>query len=301
MRVFLTGATGFVGSNLLRRLLRNGHLVRALVRRRGVLAGAESGSLEEVEGDILSPNLAIAGCHAVINLVGIIYEHGHQTFDAVHHLGTRNLINAAQKNGVQRFVQMSALGARPGNATEYHTSKFAAEEEVRNSGVPWVVLRPSLIFGPGSAFLRQMVGIMRAAPLFRPVAGTGKYRFRPIHVDDVADCFVASLTNAEANGKTIDLVGAEEVTLNEITDEIASCLNLRKTAVHIPMPLMKIAASVFSILPVKSPVTSVQLRMLEEGSTADPGPMKKIFGIEPIGFRAGLRRDLCKAQENQVL
>ncbi|HVH85678.1 MAG TPA: complex I NDUFA9 subunit family protein [Terriglobales bacterium] len=294
MKIFLTGATGFVGSHLLRRLLRDGYEVQALVRRRGALAGAGSGVLKEVEGDILSQNLAqsMTGCDAAINLVGIIYEQGRQTFEAIHHQGTRNLVKAARQAGVSRFVQMSALGARPQNATEYHTSKFAAEEEVRNSGLSWVVLRPSLIFGRGSAFVQQMIKVMRVAPLIRPVPGTGEYRFRPVHVEDVAECFAQSLTNPQAVGRTIDLVGGEELTLNEITDEIASCMNIRKTVVHLPMSLMKMAAAVFSLLPVDPPVTSVQLRMLKEGSAADPGPMKQVFGIDPTAFGARLRRDL---------
>ena len=154
------------------------------------------------------------------------------------------------------------------------------------------VLRPSLIFGLRSAFVKQMVKVMHATPLIRPVPGTGKYRFRPVHVDDVVECFAQSLTNPAANGQTIDLVGGEELTLNEIGDEIAASLRVRKTALHVPMPLMKAAAMLFSILPIKSPITPVQLRMLEEGSTADSAPMSAIFGIKPLPFRATIRRDL---------
>ena len=292
MRIFLTGATGFVGSHMLSRLLRDGHEVRALVRSRGALSDkkATAGKLEEVEGDIESDiTTKIAGCDAIINLVGIIYEHGKATFEAVHHRGTKNLVEAARQAGVKRFVQISALGARPTNASPYHTTKFAAEEEVRNSGIPWVVLRPSLIFGPGSAFVEQMIKVMRSAPLFRPIPGTGQYRFRPVHVDDVVECFVQSLTKPETTGKTVDLVGGEELTLDEISDEIASCLGVRKRPVHLPIALMKTAAAMFSLLPIQPPVTSVQIRMLQEGSTADPEPMKRTFNIESIGFRAGLR------------
>ena len=298
MKIFLTGASGFVGSHLLLRLLRDGHEVRALVRRTGAIGRTELGNVEELKGDILSPDLtrAVAGCDALINLVGIICERGAQTFAAVHHLGTRNLVAAARRTGVGRFVQMSALGARPQNATAYQTTKFAAEEEVRSGGIPWVVLRPSLIFGSGSAFIRQMRKGMRSIPLIRPVAGTGDYRFRPIHVTDVAECFAQSLTNPEATGKTIDLVGGEELTLNQIADEIAGCLDIKKTAVHVPMPIMRLAAMTFSMMPITPPVTSVQLQMLEEGSTADPGPMKRVFAIEPRGFRSDLRTDLCAAK-----
>jgi uncharacterized protein YbjT (DUF2867 family) len=297
MRILLTGATGFVGSHMLPRLLRDGHQVRALVRNRGALStkNLPANSLEEVEGDVNSSSIAakIAGCDAIVNLVGIIYERGTATFEAIHHRGTRNLAEAACQNGVTRFVQMSALGARPTNASPYHTTKFAAEEEVRRSGTPFVVLRPSLIFGPGSAFVEQMIKVMRSAPVFRPIPGTGEYRFRPVHVDDVVECFVQSLTNPEAMGKTIDVVGGEELTLNQISDEIAVCFGVKKRPLHIPISLMKTAAAIFSLLPVQQPpVTSVQIRMLQEGSTADPEPMKRIFHIEPIGFREGLRASL---------
>jgi len=296
MRVFLTGATGFVGSHLLAKLLAEGYTVRALVRRRGLLRAAEAstGRVEEIEGDINSENLSerVAGCDAVINLVGIIYESGAATFESVHHLGTRNLVEAARKSGVKRFVQMSALGARPANATAYHTTKFAAEEEVHNSAIPFVVLRPSLIVGPGSAFVKQMVEVMRAAPFIRPVPGTGKYRFRPVHVDDVVECFAQSLANPATTGQTINVVGGEELTLDEIGEAIAEHLAIRKAVVHVPMALMKVSAAIFSILPVKPPVTLVQLRMMEEGSTADPTHMKRIFHIEPEKFPAGLGRYL---------
>lgn len=294
MKIFLSGGSGFVGSHLLRRLLNDGHQVRALVRHRGCVKRLHPGLVEEVEGDLSSTDLAqkMAGFDAVINLVGIIYERGISTFQTVHHIGTRNLVDAARKTGMRRFVQMSALGARAEDATAYHTTKFAAEEEVRNSGIPYVILRPSLIFGPGSAFIKQMTRLMRAVPIIRPVAGTGEHRFRPIHVSDVVECFARSLADPAAVNRTIELVGDEELTFNELTGILAECLQVQKVPVHIPMLLMKAAGAVFSVLPLKPPVTRVQLRMLEEGSTADPGAMKEIFEIAPIRFRDGIKRDL---------
>jgi uncharacterized protein YbjT (DUF2867 family) len=157
------------------------------------------------------------------------------------------------------------------------------------------VLRPSLIFGPGSAFVQQMVEVMQAAPLIRPVPGTGEYRFRPVDVDDVAECFCQALANPSASSQTVELVGGEELTLNEIAEEIADCLGIRKAVVHMPIPLMKMAAAFFAMLPITPPVTAVQIRMLEEGSTADPDKMKRIFHIEPMGFRDGMRKYLKPA------
>lgn len=290
-----------MGSHVLRRLLQDGHQVRALVRTSGACSrmAAAPGRLHEAHGDILDPGPlqeSMAGCDAVIHLVGIIYERGKQTFEAVHHLGTKNVVDAARANGVRRLVQMSALGARSGDASPYHTTKFAAEEEVRKSGLESVILRPSLIFGEGSAFVQQMVDAMRAAPFIRPVPGDGKYRFRPVYIDDVVECFVQALNNQSATGRTVELVGPEELSLNEIAAEIAACVGVSKRVFHVPIALMKMSAAAFSVLPIKPPITAVQIRMLEEGSTADPGPMMSIFGIQPTGFKDGLRRYLCPKQ-----
>ncbi|HEX7958680.1 MAG TPA: NAD-dependent epimerase/dehydratase family protein, partial [Terriglobales bacterium] len=200
-----------------------------------------------------------------------------------------NVVQAARRVGVKRFVQMSAIGARPNGVSEYQTSKYRAEEAVRNSGIPFIILRPSIIFGPGDGFVSQMVQVMKSAPLIRPVVGSGRSRFRPIYVGDVARCFVDALTNDTALGRTIHLVGAEELTFDELLTRIANCIGVRKRALHIPLPLMMVAAHVLSLLSTQPLVTPDQLAMLEEGSTADPKEMLQVFKFEPISFTEGLR------------
>ena len=237
------------------------------------------------------------GCDAVIHLVGIIAESGKNTFEQVHHVGTRNVVEAAIQNKITRFVQMSALGVRADGVSEYQTSKWKGEEAVRRSGLQYCILRPSLIFGPGDGFVTQMLDIMRKAPLIRPVPGDGNPKFRPVFVDDVAACFAQALTNPAATNKTVDLGGAEELTLNQVLAEIAQCAGIRKPAFHVPMPVMFTVASIAqSILP-RPPVTTGQLRMLQEGSTCDVLPMKEIFSLNPIGFSEGLRRYLCASAQ----
>ena len=188
---------------------------------------------------------------------------------------------------------MSAIGARPNGVSEYQTSKYRAEEAVRRSGIPFVILRPSIIFGPGSGFVNQMTQVMRASPFVRPVVGNGQSRFRPIYVEDVARCFVDSITNDVALGKTIHLVGGEELTFEDLLKGIAECIGIQKRVVHISIPLMMLAADVFSFLPVRPPVTRDQLAMLEEGSTADEKEMLQVFKFQTISFKAGLRMYLC--------
>jgi NADH dehydrogenase len=295
MRIFLTGATGFVGGHILQRLLADGHDVVAVVRGRSAIR-PQNDHLHLASGDVVSgAGLDVMqGCDAVIHLVGIIMEQGDATFERVHHEATRNVVAAARRAGVERLVQMSALGARADGVSGYQTSKWRGEEEVRNSGIPFVILRPSLIFGPGDGFITQMVDVMRSAPLFRPVVGTGQYRFRPVYIDDVVSCFVSSLINERATNQSIDIGGGEELTLEQMLRQIADCVGVSKAAVHMPWPLMYAGAVLMQAVLKKPPVTTDQLRMLREGSTCDITRMREIFGIEPIGFTTGLQRYLCR-------
>jgi uncharacterized protein YbjT (DUF2867 family) len=300
MLVFLTGATGFVGGHVLRRLLAEGHTVRALVHDPGKATLPSGAQIQLVQGDIVEGtglDEGMQSCDAVINLVGIIVESGKATFERVHHIGTRNVVEAARRNQISRFVQMSALGVRADGVSEYQTSKWKGEEAVRQSGIPFCILRPSLISGPGSGFVTQMLDIMRKAPLFRPVPGNGNYRFGPIFVEDVAECFAQALSNPAATNKTIELGGGEELQLNEVLAEIAGCAGIKKPPVHVPLPLMFVGAALAQTLLPRPPVTIGQLRMLKEGSTCDIGPMMQIFGLKPLGFSAGLRRYLCPGQK----
>jgi len=294
MQVFLTGATGFVGKNMVQRLLAEGHAVRALLRvppgekARVVQGFRQEGDFRYVQGDVVSGSglaAAMKGCDAVMHLVGIIVEKAKNTFDAVHHIGTRNVVEAAKRNGIKRFIQMSALGVRKDGVAAYQTSKWKGEEEVRGSGIPYCILRPSVIFGPGDSFVTQMIQTMRQAPLFRPVPGDGKPKYRPIFIDDVTACFVRALTTEAATNQTVELGGADEISLNEVLAEIARCTGVKKPAVHIPLPLMFAGAAVAQTVFSNPPVTVDQLRMLREGSTCDIQPMVRIFGITPRGFQ----------------
>jgi len=166
MRVLLTGATGFVGRNMLKRLLAEGHTVRALLRGPQAARTLAQDRVELVAGDVVEGtglDQGMQGCDAVIHLVGIIVEKAKNTFESVHHVGTRNVVEAAKRSGIRRFIQMSALGARADGAAAYQITKWKGEEEVRRSGIPYCILRPSLIFGEGDGFVTQMIETMRSA------------------------------------------------------------------------------------------------------------------------------------------
>jgi uncharacterized protein YbjT (DUF2867 family) len=294
MKVFISGGTGFVGIHLRRALLGRGHGIRLLVHKND---GSYEQGVEQVSGDITIPATfaaAVQGCDATINLVGIIREFPGRgiTFEKLHMEATRNLTDAARAAGVKRHLQMSALGTRPEAVSKYHRSKFNAEEYVRSSGLDWTIFRPSIIFGPGDAFVNNLAGLIRNFPLV-PVIGDGAYRLQPVSVIDVACCFAMALEMPETTGKTYELCGPDRFTYNELLDTIGSVLGRPKVAkIANPLTIMKVMVPIFQRFPF-FPITMDQLLMLVEENICD-GKWQETFRFEPEHFAVGIGRYLRK-------
>jgi uncharacterized protein YbjT (DUF2867 family) len=293
-RVFVTGSTGFVGKAVVRALLAHGLLVRCLVRpgSEADLRGFEA--IDRVPGDVLQPDRlvqAAEGCSAIVHLVGIIREHPARgiTFRRQHVEATENMLGLARNAGVRRFLHMSALGARPGARSEYHRTKWLAEEAVRASPLEWTIFRPSLIFGAGDGFASMLARMIRLLPAV-PVLGDGRYRLQPISVEHVAEGFARALLNAASVGQVYEVAGPTAHSYVEILDQIARTLGRpRARRIHVPMALVKTATRLFQGLPVY-PVTMDQITMLEEGSVTDSTAFYQELGIRPESLQHGLAR-----------
>ena len=295
-RVFVTGATGFVGRAVIHALRAEGHVVRCLVRRgsEADLHGFEA--IERVEGDILGPpaqlEAGIAGCDTVIHLVGIIREHKSRgiTFDRLHRIGTNNVLAAAAAAGARRYLHMSALGTRPGARARYHQSKWAAEEAVRTSGLEWTIFRPSVIYGPGDGFLSLLAGMVRRLHVV-PVIGDGRQRLQPVPVEHVAMGFARAVRTEASVKQTYVVAGPEAVSMIELLNLIGAAMHRRIRLVRTPLRLVRPVAKMLHRTP-SFPVTPDQLLMLEEDNTGDPGPFYAAFGITPLPLAQGLRQVL---------
>ena len=227
----ITGATGFVGRAIVHQARADGYRVRAIVRNPPTMPL----DAELFTGNVLDLKTltnAFAGADAVIHLVGIIRESGDQTFDRIHRQATGNVIAAAQSAGVPRLIHMSALGVRPNARSQYHQTKWAAEEAVRQSGLAWTIFRPSLIYGPGNQSISVLEKIVRLAPVI-PVLGDGRSKIQPVSVATVAKCFIAAVNQPSAVEKTYDLCGPVTFTWNELYDKLLAAQNRRKPKFHI--------------------------------------------------------------------
>ena len=294
MLVALTGGSGFVGRHVASLFLRRGHRVRALVRdppRAEFLKvqGAElvAGSLDD--GAALAKLLD--GADAAVHLVGIIVESGSATFTAVHVDGTAHVLNAARHAGVRRFVHMSALGARADErATAYHRTKWQAEELVRSSGMPAVILRPSLISGPESVPILMLKRLHRWFPVI-PIFGDGHFPTQPVWIEDVALAFALAVERADLVG-TFELGGPAMLTYEEFVRAIGLAAGHPRPFVHLPMTLVRWAARACDPLGPAAPITSIQLRMLVEGASTPSNAIETVFGVRPLAFADSLRRFL---------
>lgn len=294
MLVAITGATGFVGRHVTSLFLRRGHRVRALVRD---LPGADFLKTQgaELAAGALDSDAALArlldGADAAVHLVGIIVEWGSATFAAVHVDGTRRVLKAARAAGVRRFVHMSALGARAdASATSYHRTKWQAEELVRGSGIPAAILRPSLISGPESAPIRTLGRLHRWSPVI-PIFGDGHFPTQPVWIEDVALAFALACERADMVG-TFELGGPEVLTYEEFVRAIGRAAGHPRPLLHVPLTLVRWVARAFDPLGPAAPITTIQLRMLIEGSSAPSNAIETVFGIRPIAFEDGLHRFL---------
>jgi len=272
MNVLVAGGNGFIGGYLCAELTERGHDVTALSRN------PEPGDLPEgvatAMGDVTAYDSiegAFEGMDAAVNLVALspLVEPsgGNRMHDVVHRQGTENCVRAAEQAGVDRFVQLSALGADPDGDTHYIRAKGRAEEHVRESTLGWTVFRPSVVFGDGGEFVPLVRKL--TPPVVAPLPGGGRTRFQPVHVADLVGMLADTLESAEHAGETYEIGGPEVLTLAEVARLVRSARGQSVRIVPVPMGLAGVGLTVAGAIP-GFPMGSDQYRSLKfDNTTAD--------------------------------
>ena len=278
-KIAIIGGAGFVGRHLASALVNQLREVNIVTRvrehARSLLTLPLVTIVEADARDVDSLTFATRECDAVINLVGVLHETSKGRFEDEHVGVTSAAIEACRRNGIRRFIQMSALNAGPNAPSKYLRSKSEAETKVAASGLEWTIFRPSLIIGPEDKSLNAFAKIARWMPVIL-VPGAGA-RFQPIYVGDVARAMSASLDDHGAIGRSYPLCGPRVYTLRELFAYAARLTGRRPLILGTPGPLAWLQAMFLELIPGK-PMTRDNLLSMKVDSVADGSPLALLGG-----------------------
>ncbi len=289
--IIVTGAAGYVGSHITRKLVEQGKAVRAMVHNReraeqeDRLKGLD---IEYAEADVTRPDTlskAFAGGTAVIHTVAIAIEKGGRKYETINYQGTVNVVEAARAAGIQRLINISQLGANSNLPYRFLASKGKAQEYVAASRLDWTAFRPSVIWGPEDEFANTFARLVPISPIIFPIVGDDESKFQPVWVEDVAACVSAALDDGETFGQEYELGGPEILTLEEIERRTLKAVGARRIMVHFPMPVLSLVVGLMESLLPNPPVTRSLLELLQVKNVTSENAITK-FVQQPRPFSA---------------
>src|SRR5580704_12932904 len=302
----ILGGTGFLGTRLVARLIKDNHRVTVLSRDRElhkhllVLPGLTLENCDVYEEAQLSERFR--GKDVVINLVGILNESGFggAGFRRAHTELTRSVLQAMRSAGVRRLLQVSALKAAVDGPSYYLRSKGEAEQLIRESGTAydWTIFQPSVMFGPGDSFLNRFAGLLAVIPWVFPLAKPNA-RFQPVSVDDVIEAVLRCLHGGASSRQTYELGGPQVYSLREILGLVAKLTGRRRWIIGLPDPLARLQALVMDFVPGR-PFSSDNYRSLTVDSVCTEDGFAKL-GIKPQSMVASARLYLGAQEDNARL
>ena len=308
--ILVTGANGFVGSHLVPALLDAGHHILALVRddegaaqvmRR--LTEAQRAGVESRHGDVTKPDTlpaALAGADAVLHLAAVARDwDGGATLRLVNTEGTRSVLKAATDAGVRRFVHLGALGVIDDPDLHYAGSKAKAMALVRDSGLDWTILSPSLLFGPRDGFFNILAALVRMSPGIVPITGKGDARFQPLAISDLARATVQVLGDPGSVGREYLLGGPRYWTYREIMQEVLRGMGRKRALVPMPVAVIRLVAATAEKLHIPFPVATDQLRQLKFDNTGPLDAVRGDLGWDPQPMEGGLTHLRQKVKEQE--
>jgi len=293
MKIFLTGATGYLGRFVLEKLVEKGYHIKCLVRNPDNIPKSISGYVEWIIGDTTDPTSLenqLADFDAVVNLVAIIDENKRKniTFEKLNFEATKNLVDAAKDQGVKRFIHMSALGADVNGTTGYFRTKGKAEQAVILSGLNYTIFRPSFIFGYNHPVFSMLTKVIKTSPLgIVPVFGDGRYKHQPVFVENVAELVAVALSNPRAVNKSYDVGGPEQLTYLQQLEIIAKSNGKKAWPIPVPLGLSKMLVNLIGAFPF-APINSDKLTMLIHDNICDISAIQSDFEINLVSFKDGL-------------
>lgn len=291
-RVAILGGSGFIGRHVVKRLAERGEVVavggRHATEAKYLRLKGEVGQVAlfnlSIDDESLLPAF-VAGNDAVVNLVGILAEGGTQRFETLHHVGPARLARLAREAGVERFIQISAIGADLRSPSVYARTKAEGEAAVQDAFPTATILRPSVVFGPEDQLFNRLAAMAMMSPVV-PLIGGGGTRFQPVYVGDVAEAVVRCIDDSTTAGRVYELGGPKVYTLRELTEMLLAEIRRKRFLVSLPFGLASLQARLLSLLP-QPPLTPDQVEMLKRDNVVGAGALTlETLGITPTAVEA---------------
>ena len=296
--ILITGTTGYIGRHLVARLVEQGERPRCLVRN-----GARAASIlpadkvEFVQGDTVHPTTlegAVQGIDTIVHAAFITADHKQSsgnTYEETNVTGTANLIKAAKAAGVHRMIEISGLGTKEDKPGTYMEGRYLAEKMLKESGLDWCIIQPSVLFGKGAPFIKGLADLIKTAPVV-PSIGGGKTMFQPIYVEDVVTVIMKVLEDPQrTNGHTYTIGGPGYYSFNQVFDVLLKAMHTSRPKVYAPTPLVGIGAAVMEAVLPKPPLTKAAMTLFSFNNTTDLNSVERDFGFTPTSFSAYMEKN----------
>ena len=290
--ILITGATGYIGRHLVARLVQEGErprcLVRDLKRAAQILPASQ---VDLVQGDTTQAGTLRMVTQGVDTIIHTAFITADQKQSAGNHYettnveGTANLVKAAKSAGVNRFIVLSGLGTQPDKPGSYMQGRYLAEQAIKESGITWTIIQPSVLFGKGASFIKGLADLIRTSPVV-PLIGGGKIMFQPIYVEDVVTVILEVLKQPERTAnKTFTIGGPEYYSFTDIVTMLARAMHKRRVMVPTPKPLVAVGAAAMEAVLPRPPLTKAAMALFAFDNTTAINSVEHDFGFKPISFK----------------
>jgi uncharacterized protein YbjT (DUF2867 family) len=294
--ILITGGTGYIGRHLVARLVAHGERPRCLVRdtkRAASILPADK--VELVQGDttsLASLDAAVQGIDTIVHAAFVTADQkqsaGNQ-YEVTNVQGTANLIKAAKKAGVKRIIEISGLGTKPDKPGSYMQGRYMAEKMLKESGLDWTIIQPSVLFGKNAPFIKGLTDLIRTAPVV-PLIGGGKVMFQPIYVEDVVTVIIKVLEDpAGTTNKTYTIGGPQYYSFTQVIDALSGAMHRKPIKASVPISLVGVGAAVMEAVLAKPPLTKAAMTLFSFDNTTDLNSVERDFGFTPMSFSTYLR------------
>jgi len=289
--ILITGATGYIGRHLVTHLVDQGErprcLVRDINRAKRIL---HSDKVELVPGSTTSPHsldAAFQGVDTIVHAAFLTADRKQSTvneYEKTNVQGTANLIKAAKKADIKRIIEISGLGTKPDKPGSYMQGRYLAEKMLKESGLDWTIIQPSVLFGKNAPFIKGLAELIRTSPVV-PLIGGGKIRFQPIWVGDVVTVIVKVLQDPTGTTKrTYTIGGPAYYSFTQIIDVLLKTMHKQRIKVPAPTPLVGVGAAVMEAILPKPPLTKAAMTLFTFDNITDLRSVERDFGFTPMSF-----------------